>query len=104
MTSRREAKGASRDDLGAPFSFLPSRRERLLTTRRRAVVLPSAAVRSLREARLASLPCYRPAEAAGGLCIGCSRADRWGFGGPSAPNKLRRVYTGALFAATVSTL
>ena len=46
------------------------------------------------------LPVYT-ADANGGLCIGRSRADALGAWGPSATNKLRRVYTGALFAITV---
>ena len=61
---------------------------------------------------------YIPADANGGLCIGRSCADalgglgavghqqaapmHWGAWGPSATNKLRRVYTGALLAITIS--
>ena len=43
----------------------------------------------------------RPADANGGLCVGQSFADALGAWGLSAPNKLRRVYTGALPAFTV---
>ena len=50
-----------------------------------------------------SLPSMdRPADATGGLCIGRGCADAPGVWGPSTPNKLRRVYTGALLAATIS--
>ena len=44
-----------------------------------------------------------PADANGGLCIGRSFADALGAWGPLTPNKLRRVYTGALLATTIST-
>ena len=44
----------------------------------------------------------RPADANGGLCVGQSFADALGAWGPSATNKLRRVYTGALLATTIS--
>ncbi len=40
--------GASGDDLGAPFSLSALLRAHFLTTRKRAVVLPVAAVRSPR--------------------------------------------------------
>jgi hypothetical protein len=43
----------------------------------------------------------RSADATGGLCIERSCADALGAWGPSATNKLRRVYTGALLAITV---
>ena len=49
-----------------------------------------------------SLPVYT-ADANSGLCIGRSCADALGVWGPSAPNKLRRVYTGALLATTIIT-
>ncbi|MEY8387787.1 hypothetical protein AALC17_10900 [Oscillospiraceae bacterium 38-13] len=49
------------------------------------------------------LPCrYIPADANSGLCIGRSCADALGAWGPSATNKLCRVYTGALLATTIS--
>ena len=82
----------------------PLRRAHLLTTRKRAVVLPPAVVRSPRGGPpdVPSLPSMdRPADAIGGLCIGRSCADALGAWGPSATNKLRRVYTGALLAITV---
>ncbi|WP_303437280.1 hypothetical protein [uncultured Oscillibacter sp.] len=44
----------------------------------------------------------RSADATGGLCIERSCADALGAWGPSAPNKLRRVYTGALLAITIN--
>ena len=48
------------------------------------------------------LPCpVIPADANGGLCIGRSCADALGVWGPSATNKLHRVYTGALLAITI---
>ena len=47
-----------------------------------------------------SLPSI-PADANGGLCIGRSCADVLGAWGPSATNKLHRVYTGALLAITI---
>ena len=83
----------------------PSRRAHLLTTRKRAVVLPPAVVRSPRGGPpdVPSLPSMnRPADAADGLCIGRSSADTLGAWGPSATNKLRRVYTGALLATTIN--
>ena len=97
--------GAFGDDLGAPFSFAgPLRRAHLLTTRKLVVVWPAAIVRPPGAAPLGvPFPCrYIPADANSGLCIGRSRADRRGLGGPSATNKLRRVYTDALLATTVS--
>ena len=54
----------------------PSQRARLFTTRKRAAVLPAAAVRPT-------------GEAAGGLCIGRSCTDTSGLG--AATNKQRRV-------------
>lgn len=42
------------------------------------------------------------ADANGGLCIGRSYADALGAWGPSATNKLRRVYTCALLATMVT--
>ncbi len=89
---------------GAPL--FQARRAHLLTTRKRAVVLPSAIVRSPRGGPPGgpSLPSMdRPADATGGLCIGRSCADALGAWGPSVTNKLRRVYTGALLATTIST-
>ena len=48
------------------------------------------------------LPCqYIPADANGGFCIGRSYIDALGAWGPSATNKLRRVYTGALLAILI---
>jgi len=42
------------------------------------------------------------ADATGGLCIGRSYANALGAWGPSATNKLRRIYTGALLATTAT--
>lgn len=44
---------------------------------------------------------YIPADANGGLCIGRNCTDALGAWGPSATNKLHRVYTGALLAITI---
>ncbi len=106
MTSRR---GPKRERLGMTWALRslcrPSRRAHLLTTRKRAVVLPAAVVRSPRGGPpgVPSLPSMdRPADATGGLCIGRGCADAPGVWGPSTPNKLRRVYTGALLATTIS--
>ncbi len=85
------------------FPCRPSRRAHLLTTRKWAMVLLAAVVRSPRGGPpgVLSLPSMdRPADATGGLCIGRSCADALGAWGPSATNKLRRVYTGALLDAT----
>ena len=67
-------------------------------------VLPVAVVRSPRGGPpdVPSLPSMdRPADATGGLCIGRGCADALGGWGALAPNKLRRVYTGALLATTI---
>ena len=45
----------------------------------------------------------KSADATGGLCIGRSYVDALGAWGPSATNKLRRVYLGALLATTIKT-
>ena len=84
--------------------YRPRLKAHLLTTRRRAVVLPVADVRSPGAAPLGlSSPAqYIPADANGGLCIGRSCADVLGAWGPSATNKQHRVYTGALLAITIS--
>ena len=69
------------------------------------MVLPAAIVHSPRGGPpdVPSLPSMdRPADATGGLCIGRSCADALGVWGALAPNKLRRVYTGALLATTVN--
>ena len=97
--------GASGDDLGAPFS-LPALSKSAFTHHRPrpAVVLPPAVVRSPRVGPpgVPFLPSMdRSADATGGLCIERSCADALGAWGPSATNKLRRVYTGALLAITV---
>ncbi len=83
----------------------PLRRAHLLTTRKRAVVLPPAVVRSPRGGppdvpSLASMD--RPADAIGGLCIGRSCADALGAWGRLATNKRASVHTGALLATTIS--
>ena len=83
----------------------PLLKAHLLTTSRwLVVVLPTAAVRPPGAAPLVQFfPAqYIPADANGGLCIGRSYADALGAWGPSATNKLRRVYTGALLATTIS--
>ncbi len=103
MTSRREPK---RERPGMTWELRSlcrsSRRAHLLTTRKRTVVWPAAIVRS--PPGVPSLPSMdRPADANGGLCIGRSCADALGAWGPSATNKLRRVYTGALLATTINT-
>ena len=41
-------------------------------------------------------------DAIGGLCIGQSYADALEAWGPSATNKQRRVYTGALLVVSIS--
>ena len=66
----------------------PSRRAHLLTTRKRAAVLPAAVVRSPRGGPpgVPSLPSMdRPADATSGLCIGRSRAGHRGLGGRRPP-------------------
>ena len=81
-----------------------SRRAHLLTTRKRAVVLPAAVVRSPRGGPpgVPSLPSMdRSADATGGLCIGRSFTDAPGAWGSSDTNKLHQVYTGALLATTI---
>ena len=92
-------------DWGALISFVgPGLRAHLLTTRKRVVVLPAAVVRSPRAA-LAGRPLPaqydRSADATGGLCIERICVDALGAWGPSATNKLHRIYTGALFATTI---
>ena len=86
-----------------PSLYGPRLRAHLLTTRKRAVVLPTAAVRPPGAAPPGlSFPAqYIPADANSGLCIGRSCADALGVWGPSATNKLHRVYTGALLAITI---
>ena len=87
--------GASGDDLGAPLSLPAKGRWWYCLTA--AVRSPGAAPPGV------SIPCrYIPADANGGLCIGRSCADALGAWGPSATNKLRRVYTGALLATTIN--
>ena len=64
----------------------PSRRAHLLTTRKRAVVLPAAIVRPPGRFHRGVLPCrYIPADANSGLCIGRSRAGHRGLGGRRPP-------------------
>lgn len=87
------------------FLYRPRLRAHLLTTRKRAVVLPDG-----NRAPSGGGPAGRPllpsmnrsADATGGLCIGQSCANALGAWGPSATNKLRRVYTGALLAITIT--
>ena len=73
--------------------------------RRLVVVWPAAIVRPPRVGSAISfpLPVYPvyTADANGGLCIGRCCVDALGAWGPSATNKLRRVYTGALLATNV---
>ena len=67
-----------------------------MTRALRSLCLPFGA------APLVILPCqYIPADANGGLCIGRSCVNALGAWGPSATNKLHRVYTGALLATTI---
>ena len=80
-----------------------SQRVHLLTTGQGpAVVLPdgSRAPSGGGSAGVSS-PAGIPADANGGLCIGRSCTDALGAWGPSATNKLRRIYTGALLATTI---
>ena len=82
---KRTEAGASGDDLGAPFS-LPTLSKSALTHHPQAGGGTACGSRALSEGRLRQgvLPCrYIPADANGGLCIGRSRADHWGFGGGS---------------------
>ena len=68
-------------------------------------VLPVAVVRSPRGGPpdVPSLPSMDwPADATWGLFFGGCWAFAVGFWGDLAPNKLRRVYTGALLATTIS--
>ena len=106
FTSRRKPSGSVRGWPGRSVLFVgPLLKAHLLTTSRwLVVVLPTAAVRPPGAAPLVQFfPAqYIPADANGGLCIGRSYADALGAWGPSATNKLRRVYTGALLATTIS--
>ena len=99
-------RGSVRGWPGRSVLFVgPLLKAHLLTTSRwLVVVLPTAAVRPPGAAPLVQFfPAqYIPADANGGLCIGHSYADALGAWGPSATNKLRRVYTGALLATTIS--
>ena len=99
-------RGSVRGWPGRSVLFVgPLLKAHLLTTSRwLVVVLPTAAVRPPGAAPLVQFfPAqYIPADANGGLCIGRSYADALGAWGPSATNKLRRVYTGALLATTIS--
>ena len=98
----RTEAGASGDDLGAPFS-LPALSKSALTHHPQAGGGTACGSRALSESCRASLPSMdRPADTTGGLCIGRSCTDAPGAWGPSTPNKLRRVYTGALLATTVN--
>ena len=96
--------GASGNDLGAPFSLPALCEERTYSPTASwwwYGLRPSCALRG--RLRRGVLPCrYIPADANGGLCIGRSCADALGDWEPSATNKLRRVYTGALLATTIS--
>ena len=96
--------GASGDDLGAPFSLLALCEERTYSppaSGRWYCLRQSCALQGRPD--ISSLPSMdRPADATGGLFIGRSYTNAPGAWGPSAPNKLRRVYTGALLATTVS--
>ena len=82
----------------------PSRGVHLPTTCQGAMVVLPDGNRAPSGGRLRqgcpSLPDI-PADANGGLCIGRSFADALGTWGPLPPNKLRRVYTGALLATTI---
>ena len=96
--------GASGDDLGAPFSLLALSKSALTHHPQVAVALPAAVVRSPREVRRASLPClvWTGQQTPPAACAsGGATPMHWGLGGPSATNKLRRVYTGALLAITI---
>ena len=97
--------GASGDDLGAPFS-LPVLSKSALTHHPQASGGTACGSRAFDQGDPPSVPSLpsmdRPADANGGLCIGRSFTDAPGAWGPSATNKLRRVYTGALLATTTS--
>ena len=103
----RTEAGASGDDLGAPFSLSALCEERTysppplagggMACGHRA---PSGGRGRNGSAISFPLPVYT-ADANGGLCIGCRCVDALGAWGPSATNKLRRVYTGALLAITI---
>ena len=96
--------GASGDDLGAPFS-LPVLSKSALTHHPQASGGTACGSRAFDQGDPPSVPSLpsmdRPADATGGLCIGRGCADAPGVWGPSTPNKLRRVYTGALLAITI---
>lgn len=79
--------GASGDELGAPFFFGPLLSVYTYSHRQLLVaVWPTAIIRPLGAAPLGGLPRqYIPADAAGGLCIGRSHADRQGLGGLQSP-------------------
>ena len=96
--------GASGDDLGAPFS-LPVLSKSALTHHPQAGGGTACGSRAISEGRSTG----RPFPAQYGQV---SRRHRWlvhwveprrspGAWGPTAPNKLLRVYTGALLAATI---
>ena len=99
----RAEGGAPGDDLGAPFSFGPLRRAHLLITGQGpAVVLPdgSRAPSGGGSAKgCPSLPVYTSRRQRRLLHRAELRRCAGGLG-PSATNKLRRVYTGALLATT----
>ena len=82
----------------------PSRGVHLPTTCQGAMVVLPDGNRAPSGGRLRqgcpSLPDI-PADANGSLCFGRSFADALGTWGPLPPNKLRRVYTGALLATTI---
>ena len=97
--------GASGDDLGAPFSLSPLSKS-ALTHHPQAGGGTACGSRALSEGR----PARRPIPAQYGQV---SRRHRrlvhraelrrcTGAWVPSAPNKLRRVYTGALLAITIN--
>jgi len=83
----RTETGASRDDLGAPFSLSDLYKERTYSPPARGQwwYCLTAVVRPPGRLRWGVLPCrYIPADANDGLCIGRSCVDALGALGPSA--------------------
>ncbi len=82
----------------------PSRRAHLLTTYKRVVVLPdgSRAPSGGGSAGVSSPADIYQQTLTAACASGGAAPMHWGAWGPSATNKLRRVYTGALLATTVN--
>ena len=101
----RTEVGVSGDDLGAPFS-LPALSKSALTHHPQAGGGTAFGSRALSEGRPAGRPFpaqYRQASKRHRRLVHRAELRRCAGGlGPSATNKLRRVYTGALLATTIS--